>query len=133
MYFDPISLLVDIGACIAITMATGLVLRDGGRRLATTTALAPPKHPLGITELQDAEDGREGVDQEVGGRAAGIVPVHPPLEEARDAEIDLGGVAQEAVPEQIRPRLRGGIGNRHPLAPVAATEETARDVDRACR
>ena len=36
--YDPIGLLIDIGACIAIAMATGLVLRGGGRRLATTTA-----------------------------------------------------------------------------------------------
>ena len=45
-------------------------------------------------------------------------------------KVDLGRVAQEAIPEQIGAGLGMGVGNGHPLAPVAAAEIAAGDVHR---
>jgi hypothetical protein len=38
LYYDLIGLQVDLAVCAGITAATGLALKDGGRRLAATTA-----------------------------------------------------------------------------------------------
>ena len=37
LHYNFIGLQVDLAVCVGITAATGLALRDGGRRLATTT------------------------------------------------------------------------------------------------
>jgi hypothetical protein len=50
------------------------------------------------------------VHQQIGGDAAGVIPVEPPLEVAVGIPVVLGRGAQEAVPIGI---LRIGLGGNH--------------------
>ena len=59
----------------------------------------------------------------VGGGAAGVVPVESPLEKPGDGERNFRSLADELIPIEVRAGLGVGIGNRHPLSPIAASEE----------
>ena len=100
-----------------------------GHLAAVLEVAAAAQDALGEVEFQQAEDGRKDMDQQIGGRPAGIVPIHPPLEEPRRREIPLGGIAQQLFPIEAGPGPEVGIGDRHPLAPIAAAEIARLHVD----
>ena len=82
-------------------------------------------HPLRVIESRGLDELRECVKEQVGGRAAGVVPVTAELEEPSGVPISLGGkllagagefMAEPSVPIELgRSRILDGF----PIAKIA--------------
>ena len=58
--------------------------------------------------------------EEIGAGAAGVIEVFAPTEEPLHGEGDLGSIAQESLPIEVRAGLGVRVGDRHALAPITA-------------